>query len=73
VADNQVSIPRNIRMGLNVRSVNIGRTPYFITDDGQKFVNGSTLLSGLIIDDINTKYIQLKKGEEIYLHQLGSN
>ncbi len=71
--ENQVSIPRNIRMGLNVRSVNIGRTPYFITDDGQKFVNGSTLLSGLIIDDINTQYIQLKKGEEIYLHQLGAN
>jgi type III secretion system YscD/HrpQ family protein len=71
--DNQVMPPRNIRMGLNVRSVNIGRTPYFITDDGQKFVSGSTLLNGLIIDNINTNFIQLKKGEEVFLHQLGAN
>lgn len=65
--------PKPINMGINIRSVNLGRTPYFISEDGKRFVNGSTLVSGMIIDGINTEYIRLKKGGELFHHQLGAN
>ena len=63
--------PANINIGLRIRSVNLGRTPYFITEDGQIMVHGSKLANGLKVESINTEFIQLTRGEKLFRHQLG--
>ena len=65
------SQPANINIGLRIKSVNLGRTPYFITEDGQIMVSGSKLNNGLKVDSINTDFIQLTRGDKLFRHQLG--
>ncbi|MGI9276957.1 MAG: type III secretion system inner membrane ring subunit SctD [Endozoicomonas sp.] len=58
---------------LQIRGVSMGRVPYVIMEDGQKYLVGAKLVNGYIIEDINLEYLLLSNGTDRIKYRLGGN
>ena len=58
---------------LQIRGVSMGRVPYVIMEDGQKYLVGAKLVNGYIIEDINLEYLLLTNGTDRIKYRLGGN
>ncbi len=47
-----------------IKSVSLGRTPYIVLQNGEKYLQGAKLKNGYILEDINLEYLTLKLGQE---------
>ncbi len=47
-----------------IKSVSLGRTPYIVLQNGEKYLQGAKLKNGYILESINLEYLTLKLGQE---------
>ena len=78
VATRSSSVPgdsksRSLPLSLQIRGVSMGRVPYVIMEDGQKYLVGAKLVNGYIIEDINLEYLLLSNGTDRIKYRLGGN
>ncbi|MDD7805310.1 MAG: type III secretion system inner membrane ring subunit SctD [Endozoicomonas sp. (ex Botrylloides leachii)] len=60
-----------LRPSVTVRGVSMGAIPYVVMADGGKYLLGSKLDNGYIIEDINLDYLLLSRGAQEIKYQLG--
>ena len=65
--------PQTLPPSLQIRGVSMGRVPYVIMEDGQKYLVGAKLVNGYIIEDINLEYLLLSNGTDRIKYRLGGN
>ncbi|MTI15268.1 type III secretion system inner membrane ring subunit SctD [Sansalvadorimonas verongulae] len=56
---------------LKIKSVSLGRIPYVILDNGEKYLRGAKLKNGYILENINLEYLTLKLGQERIKYFIG--
>lgn len=49
---------------LKIKSVSLGRVPYVILANGEKYLQGARLKNGYILESINLEYLTLRLGQE---------
>jgi len=63
-----VTIPatniRTLRPELNIKSISLGRMPYVILDNGEKYLPGAKLENGYILESIGLDYLVLSLGQK---------
>lgn len=58
---------------INVKSVTIGRDPFVILDNGEKYLKGAKLKNGYILENITLEYLALRLGRERIKYYVGGN
>ena len=56
---------------IHIKSVSLGRTPYIVLGNGEKYLNGSKLKNGYILENINLDYLTLRLGEQRIKYFIG--
>ena len=56
---------------LKIKSVSLGRTPYVVLDNGEKYLLGAKLKNGYILENINLEYLTLRLGQERIKYFIG--
>ena len=56
---------------LKIKSVSLGRIPYVILDNGEKYLRGAKLKNGYILENINLEYLTLRLGQERIKYFIG--
>jgi len=49
---------------LKIKSISLGRIPYVILQNGEKYLQGARLKNGYILESINLEYLTLRLGQE---------
>ena len=58
---------------LKIKSISLGRIPYVILDNGEKYLRGAKLKNGYILENINLEYLTLKLGQERIKYFIGGS
>jgi len=58
---------------LNIKSISVGYIPYIILNDGEKYLKGSKLQNGYVIEEITLDYLILKLGQQRIKYHTGDN
>ncbi len=56
---------------LKIKSVSLGRIPYVVLDNGEKYLRGAKLKNGYILENINLEYLTLRLGQERIKYFIG--
>ena len=56
---------------LKIKSVSLGRIPYVILDNGEKYLRGAKLKNGYILEGINLEFLTLRLGQERIKYFIG--
>ena len=67
-ADMETLLPK-----LNIKSVSVGRLPFIVLENGQKYMIGAQLENGYILDNIDIKYLTLRLGKKTVKYYIGEN
>ena len=58
---------------INIKSVTIGKEPFVILDNGEKYLKGARLKNGYILESITLEYLTLRLGQERIKYYIGGN
>ena len=58
---------------LKIKSVSLGRIPYVILNNGEKYLRGAKLKNGYILEGINLDFLTLKLGQERIKYFIGGD
>ncbi len=56
---------------LKIKSISLGRIPYVVLENGEKYLRGAKLKNGYILENINLEYLTLKLGQERIKYFIG--
>ena len=56
---------------LKIKSISMGRIPYVILENGEKYLRGAKLRNGYILEGINLDYLTLRLGQERIKYYIG--
>ena len=62
-----------LRPELTIRSISLGRTPYIILDNGEKYLPGAKLENGYILESIGLDYLVLSLGNQRIKYNVRNN
>ena len=60
-----------LQPSLDVKSISIGKIPFVILQNGEKYLEGARLQNGYILDNINIEYLTLLLGDKRIKYYIG--